>query len=143
MEGGGGGNGGETGFAEVVDDEEIIELAVRMEQFYGALEGRSLDTLDTFQDQRLRAFFSTRSRVRRLLRGSGGECRSDSQHFRRSAAEIIFVRGFEFPDPDTARVDVILKGRHMRALRFWWLEIHRIDTWRMTSRGWVVSPDRL
>jgi hypothetical protein len=34
-------------------------------------------------------------------------------------------------------------GRHYRELRFWRLEISRTDTWRHTSAGWLLSPEKL
>jgi hypothetical protein len=133
--------GGGPGRAERVEATEILELVARMEAFYGALENRSLDTIETYHDESLRAFFESEDDFVDYYAALASQVRD--ARFRFSNPEQIHIRTFRFPDPDTALVQLTLVGRHYRELRFWKLEIPRTDTWRHTSGGWLVSPDKL
>jgi hypothetical protein len=133
--------GGDPGHAERVDATEVLELVARMEAFYAALERRSLDAVETFNDQALRAYFESEQQFSDYYASLASQVRD--ARFRLAVADRVWVRTFRFPDPDTALVQITLKGRHMRGLRFWDLEVSRVDTWRHTSAGWMISPDKL
>jgi hypothetical protein len=124
-----------------VDATEVLELVARMEAFYAALERRSLDAVETFNDQALRAYFESEQQFSDYYASLASQVRD--ARFRLAVADRVWVRTFRFPDPDTALVQITLKGRHMRGLRFWDLEVSRVDTWRHTSAGWMISPDKL
>ncbi len=133
--------GGESGHAERVDDADVLELVSRMEAFYGLLESRSLDAIETFDDPALHAFFRSDQEFSDYYASLASQVRD--ARFRLSRADRVWVRTFRFIDPDTALANVSLRGRHMRELRFWNREVGRVDTWRRTSAGWTISPDKL
>jgi hypothetical protein len=132
---------GDPGHAERVDAAQVLELVGRMESFYASLEDRSLDAVETFDDETLRVFFRTEQEFSDYYASLASQVRD--ARFRLAIADRVRIRTFRFSDPDTALVRVVLRGRHMRELRFWDLEVSRIDTWRHTSAGWMLSPDKL
>ena len=135
------GCGGFGGRLEPVEDEEIVALAIRMDDFYRSLENRTLDTLATFEDRRLRSYFaddtafsdyyaSLASQVRRAL-------------LRHGKVENATVLDFSLEEGDHALVRVQLRGRHQRQLRFWSVELDRTDSWRRLSGRWFLVPEDL
>ncbi|MFQ5698301.1 MAG: hypothetical protein ACE5IL_08460 [Myxococcota bacterium] len=126
---------------ERVRDTDVLALVSRMESFYGALEGRSLDSVDTFEDPRLRSFFESNAAFADYLAALASEVRK--ANFRHANALRVRVRSFRFPDSSTASVQVELQGRHQRGLRFWTLALEREDTWKLVEGSWWISPDKL
>jgi hypothetical protein len=132
---------GGTGSVEVVDDREILIFAERIEDLYKGLEGRSVDVLATYKNERFREFFASHEEFVDYYASLTSQLRAAS--FRHGRAQRIVIREFHFEGPDRARVEVTLIGRHLRGLRFWELSVDRTDTWRRRGSLWVLSPDRL
>ena len=135
------GCGGFRSRLEPVEDEQIVALAVRLDDFYRSLENRTLDTLATFEDRRLRSYFaddtafsdyyaSLASQVRRAL-------------VRHGRVEEVQVVEFSLADGDHALVRVHLRGSHQRQLRFWSVDLDRTDSWRRLSGRWFLVPEDL
>jgi hypothetical protein len=133
--------GGGEGQVERVSEGEVLELVDRLDRFYDTLEGRSLDAVDTYDDARLRAYFRSDQEFSDYYASLASQVRGAS--FRHARASRVRIRAFQLPDPDTAVVRITLQGQHLRALRFWTLEVDRIDTWRHTASGWIVAPEKL
>lgn len=126
---------------ERVQDEDILALVSRMDSFYGALAGRSLDVLDTFEDARLRSFFESKGAFADYFASLASQVRK--AHLRHADALRVRVRSFRFEGPSTARALVELQGRHQRGMRFWTLVLQREDTWKLSEGSWWISPDKL
>jgi hypothetical protein len=129
------------GAFERVDDRDVVEFAERIDRFYASLEGRSLDSMMTFEDERLRSYFDRPGAFSDYYASLANQVRDAD--FRFAAAERVEIREFRFQDERTARVELWLFGRHFRRLRFWQLRLARTDTWWHNGDDWVVAPDRL
>ena len=135
------GCGGIRGRQEPVNDEQILALARRLDEFYRSLENRTLDTLATFEDRRLRAYFaddiafsdyyaSLAAQVRRAL-------------LRYGRVDDVQVVEFSLKEDDHALVQIQLSGKHQRQLHFWRVELERTDSWRRLSGRWFLVPEDL
>lgn len=126
---------------EPVDDSEVLEFAERIEGFYSALERVPLDVAMTFRDQTLRAHFHDDDTFADYYASLADQVRAAA--FRNGRTERIDILSFRFEDPELARVELSLVGRHQRGLRFWQITRQRTDTWRLREGAWVLSPERL
>ncbi len=118
-----------------------LEIQSRLDSFYGRLSRVPLDAFPTYNESEVRAYFTGAAAfsdyyasLANLVREAG---------LRNSTAESIQVRQFRFDDADTAVVSVVILGRHQRRLRFWQIELQRIDTWRQLNGIWILVPDKL
>lgn len=126
---------------ETVTEEEILAFAERIEIFYRSLEETPLDALLTYEDEGLRTHFRDDAAFADYYASLADQVRSAS--LRNGQAERVEVREFRFDGPDLATVDVALLGRHQRGLRFWEIELHRTDTWRLEDGTWILAPEKL
>ncbi len=133
--------GGGSGAAEVVRDKEVLAFATRIERFYGALEGRAVPVMATFEDPALHVFFAEQSEFSDYYAALADDLRRAG--FRNGRPERVEIREFRFEGSDRAVVDVAFVGRHMRGLRFWEIRVRRLDPWRLDGGTWVVSPAML
>lgn len=127
---------------ERVQDPEVLRFAQRIEKFYGSIENRSLNALVTFEDSDLHGFFQGEGEFADYYASLADQVKS--ARFRYARADAVHVREFRFAEPGRAEVDVVLVGKHQRALRFWEIQIMRTDAWIRGSTGdWVVAPEKL
>jgi hypothetical protein len=126
---------------EPVDESEVLQFAERIEGFYRALERVPLDVGMTFRDETLRAHFNDEDTFADYYASLADQVRAAA--FRNGRTERIDILSFRFEEPETARVELTLVGRHQRGLRFWQITLPRTDTWRLREGAWVVSPERL
>ena len=125
-----------------VGEASILEFAERIQGFYGSIERRSLNALVTFQDAELHGYFGDPRQFADYYASLADQVKS--AHFRYSRADAVRVREFRFPAHGRAEVDVVLVGRHQRALRFWDIEIERTDAWVLDDSGlWIIAPEKL
>lgn len=124
-----------------VEDREAVRFAERIQGFYSALENVPIDSLITFQNRELRAYFESDRAFADYYAGLAGEIRDND--FRNGRAERVVIDEFRFDGPGEARVDLTLVGRHMRRLRFWERSFRRTDTWRQVEGVWLISPSKL
>ncbi|NRA03224.1 MAG: hypothetical protein HRU00_11560 [Myxococcales bacterium] len=135
-----GGGGVGSGLAPA-QDTEIVAFAEHVDGFYLSLEGRAVDTLATYEDERLRGYFAGPREFSDYYASLAAQLRgADFRHARPNATR---VREFWFDGPDLAQVEVLIEGSHRRALRFWGIRVVRVDTWRYDGNSWVLSPDQL
>ncbi len=124
-----------------VYEPDVLEFADRIQGFYGALEGISLDTLMTYQDGRLRAFFDDERDFTDYYAELATSVREAT--FRNARAKNIEILEFRFDRSDSATVDLILRGDHARGLLFWDTVVSRTDTWRRVDGRWMLKPEQL
>jgi len=133
--------GGGAERLERVDEADLLAFAQRIDSFYARLEKLPLDSLITFEDKRLRAYFRGEREFSDYYASLAAQVRR--AQFRNSRALRIVVREFRFEGEDIAHVDVTLVGEHIRALRPGDIELRRTDVWRRSGGIWSLSPDKL
>jgi hypothetical protein len=133
--------GGQAPTPTPVYEPDVLEFADRIQGFYGALEGVSLDTLMTYEDGRLRTFFGSERDFSDYYAALASAVREAT--FRNARAKGIEIVEFRFDQSDAARVDVVLRGDHARGLLFWDTVLIRTDTWRRVGGEWVLKPEQL
>jgi hypothetical protein len=124
-----------------VEDVEAVRFAERIQGFYGALENVPIDSLMTYENRELRAYFENDRAFSDYYASLAGELRDAD--FRNGRAERVVIDEFRFEGPGEASVDLTLVGRHMRELRFWERKVRRTDRWRQVEGVWLVSPSKL
>jgi len=124
-----------------VSDEEAARFAVRAEQFYAMLAGVSLPALMTFENPKLRGYFSSASAYADYYSALATLARQNT--LRDGQARSVRIREFHFDGPEQAVVDVVLTGKHERELRFWDIDLDRRDIWRRIDGVWVIVPEKL
>ncbi|MCS5638495.1 MAG: hypothetical protein NZ990_18420 [Myxococcota bacterium] len=135
-----GGGGAGSGLSPV-QAPDIVAFAEHVDAFYGALEDRAVDTLATYEDERLRRYFAGPREFSDYYASLAAQLRgADFRHARPDATQ---VREFWFEGPDLAHVEVLIRGYHRRTLRFWEIRVVRVDTWRYDGSTWVLSPGQL
>jgi hypothetical protein len=127
--------------APAVSDEEAARFAARVEQFYDMLEGVSLPALMTFENPKLRGYFSSASAYADYYSALATLARQNT--LRDGQAQSVRIREFRFDGPEQAVVDVIVTGKHERELRFWDIDLERRDIWRRIDGVWVIVPEKL
>jgi hypothetical protein len=124
-----------------VSDEEAARFATRVQQFYTMLEGVSLPALMTFENPKLRGYFSSASAYADYYSALATLARQNT--LRDGQANSVKVREFRFDSAEQAVVDVIVTGKHERELRFWDIDLERSDIWRRIDGVWVIVPEKL
>ncbi len=133
--------GGQGAQLEPVDDAEVVAFAERISAFYERLENKRLDSLLTFEDPQLRSFFRGDREFSDYYASLAAQVREAS--FRNARTDRVVVREFRFEGDSVAYVDLMLVGKHLRALRPWEIQIERTDVWRRVGGIWTLSPDKL
>lgn len=123
-----------------VTDREVLQFAERIDRFYRSFENRAITSLATFEDAELRGYFEDTERFSDYYASLANQV--EQAHFRFSRADAVLVREFRFTSPQRAEVDVVLVGKHQRALRFWDIEIARTDAWIRVAGVWMLSPEK-
>jgi len=118
-----------------------MRFAGRVEQFYRSLEGVPLPALITFENPELVQFFATPSAYADYYSALATLARQ--RNLRDGQARSVRIREFHFDGADQAVVDVVVTGKHERALRFWDIDLDRHDIWRRVDGIWVIVPDKL
>jgi len=136
-----GGSAPTAASAPPVSDEEAARFAARVQQFYAMLEGVSLPALMTFENPKLRGYFSSSAAYADYYSALATLARQNT--LRDGQAQSVRVREFHFDGPEQAVVDVILTGKHERELRFWDIDLERRDVWRRVDGVWVIVPEKL
>jgi hypothetical protein len=133
--------GGDASFSEPGGDADSLAFAERVGAFYGLLEGEPLDALVTFEDADLRAYFAEDQDFTDYYASLAQRVRES--RFRHARADQVVVQEFRTEGANLAVVDIVLVGKHERALIFWDLELELTDVWRRQGGTWFLSPDKL
>lgn len=126
---------------EVVEEPDVVDFSRRIRSFYGALEHTRMDALMTFEDDRLRSFFAGPSEFSDYYASLASQLRA--AQVRHAMPDRVEIREFRFEGAERARVELTILGHHQRSLRFWDIELTRVDTWERVDGTWLVTPEKL
>jgi len=123
---------------EVVDSAEVADFYTRASEFYRRLEGRRFNSIVSFRDAGLRAYFENEQSFTDYYADVADDLAT--AHFERSVPVSASVQEFLVDGPGRARVQVRIAGEDGRPLRFWSTSIQREDRWeRRDGRWWVTA----
>lgn len=127
--------------ASLLDEREILAFRQRIHAFYQRLVRRRFNTLETFNDAKLRdAFRSIDLFFDYYADLAQGLAAAD---FEKSRPETATVLDFIFDDERNARVLVRFAGKNGRPLRYGTVYLDRTDRWERAEERWWVTPERL
>jgi hypothetical protein len=127
--------------ASDVDAREVISFSERIEAFYATLENIPLDAIVTYENVTLRSHFVSESAFNDYYSSLANQVRRSNM--RNSRPVRVSVREFRFQDRDVATVELMITGPYQRTLRFWDVELERVDTWKRLDGVWLLTPDKL
>ena len=116
-------------------------LSARLDSFYERLAGVPIDAVTTFDMPGLRDYFTGPPAFADYYASLANQVRD--ARLANGKADRVVVREFHFADADTAMVTIAILGHHQRRLRFWEIELSRLDTWRRLDGVWLLVPDKL
>ncbi|HEY5657069.1 MAG TPA: hypothetical protein VIY27_04705, partial [Myxococcota bacterium] len=109
--------------------------------FYAQLEGRRFNSLVTFRDPALRAFFRSEQAFSDYY-ADLAQALTDA-HFDKSRPFGVRVEEFLFEDERTALVQVRFRGWDGRPLRPGATDLVRLDRWDWVDGTWWLHPGKL
>lgn len=122
-------------------DAAVLGFHERAEAFYERLAQRRFNTLATYNDTALQAYFETQ------------EAYSDyyaqlaealvAAHFEKNRPLGAELLEFAMETPGRARVRFRLVGRSSQPLRFWRVSVEREDLWEQRGDRWWIVPGKL
>ena len=127
--------------ASDVDAREVINFSERIETFYAMLENIPLDAIMTYENAKLRSYFVSEAAFNDYYSSLVNQVRRSNM--RNTRPQRVSVREFRFQDRDVATVGLMITGPYQRTLRFWDVELERVDTWKRLDGVWVLTPDKL
>ncbi len=127
--------------ASDVDAREVINFSERIETFYAMLENIPLDAIVTYENAKLRSYFVSESAFNDYYSSLVNQVRRSNM--RNTRPQRVSVQEFRFQDRDVATVGLMITGPYQRTLRFWDVELERVDTWKRLDGVWVLTPDKL
>ena len=89
----------------------------------------------------LRSFFASEDEFAAYYASLASQLRR--AQFRNCVLDRVSIVEFRFEGDDVAQVDLMLFGRHERALRFGELELERHDVWQRRDGNWLVTPGKI
>lgn len=125
---------------EVVEGGDASEFYRRATEFYDRLEGRRFNSIASFHDAGLRAYFETDQAFTDYFADLADDL--VTANFQRSVPLDASVEEFLVDAPGRARVKLRVDGRDGRPLRFWSTHIDREDRWERRSGKWWIIPGK-
>ena len=128
------------GGVEVLTSSPEVEFHLHASQFYESLTGRRFNSLVTYRDPALRAYFETPERFSDYFADLAHDL--EKAHFERNQPLEAKVLEFLVDAPGRARVRVRIRGEDGQPLRFWSTSLEREDRWeRRNGRWWIVPGE--
>ncbi len=124
-----------------VNVDDVIRFSERIEVFYASLENIPLDAIMTFRNNEFRSYFASEAAFMDYYSSLANQVRRSNMLNTRPRR--VLVSEFQFESRNVARVAVSLTGPYQRTLRFWDVELERIDTWKRLDGVWLLTPDKL
>ena len=118
-----------------------LAFYMQAEEFYGGLVQRRFNTLETFNDPRLRDRFREESRFFDYYADLADSL--NQAHFDRSRPVAVEVEDFIFENPWLAHVQVRFVGEDDRPLRPNQTSLARRDRWERVEGRWWLAPEKL
>ena len=125
----------------VPDTPEIRELESLVLVFYARVSNRRFNSISTFHDPALREFFQTPEAFADYYADFAQDLML--AHFDYNRPIAFEILGFEVAEPESARVEVLLRGANNQPLRFWGTSLTRTDRWRYVDGHWWIIPGKL
>jgi len=124
---------------EVGATSDMVERLARV--FYVRIINRRFNSLSTFHDPALRELFLTPEAFADYFASFADAL--DQAHF--DALRPLWVRleRLEVSAPDEVLVTVRLRGENALPLRWWNVELLRVDRWEKVSGQWRIIPGKL
>ena len=122
-------------------DAAIIGFQERADAFYKRLTQRRFNTLATYNDPTLRAYFETQEGYSDYYARLAQDL--TDAHFEKNRPLEAEVQEFVMEGPGRARVRYRLEGKSGRPLRFWSTSIEREDVWQEANGRWWIVPGKL
>ena len=120
---------------------EIRELESLVLVFYARVSNRRFNSISTFHDPALREFFQTPEAFADYYADFAQALML--AHFDYNRPIAFEILGFEVAEPESARVEVLLRGANNQPLRFWGTSLTRTDRWRYVDGHWWIIPGKL
>ena len=124
-----------------VGDAAILGFQERADAFYTRLTQRRFNTLATYNDPTLRAYFETQDGFSDYYARLAEDL--TAAHFEKNRPLEALVQEFAMEAPGRARVRYRLEGMSGRPLRFWSTSIEREDVWQQANGRWWIVPGKL
>ena len=134
----GGAKGSRTSEVEVVQSADVADFYTRAAEFYKRLEGRRFNSVVSFRDAGLRAYFENEQAFTDYYADVADHL--TTAHFERSVPVHTSVDEFLVDGPGRARVQVRIVGDDERPFRFWTSTVRREDRWERRSGQWWITP---
>jgi hypothetical protein len=122
----------------LVEDPALVEFWERASTFYGRLARRRFDSIQTYQDDRLRAYFSDEQTFADYYADLASALVEN--HFDKNRPTTLEVLEFALEGPGRARVSTRIQGEDGRPLRRGSVEFLRSDRWERREGRWRIVP---
>jgi hypothetical protein len=124
----------------LVDDPALLEFHTVATAFYGRLARRRFDSIQVYQDEKLRDFFRSEAAFADYYADLTSAL--VEAHFEKNRPISLDVLEFALEGPGRARVLTRFVGEDGRPLRRGVVELERADRWERIDRAWWIVPGR-
>jgi hypothetical protein len=122
----------------LVEDPALVGFYERARSFYGRLARRRFDSIETYQDERLRDFFATEEAYADYYADLTSAF--VEHYFDKNRPVDLEVVEFALEGPGRARVSTRFRGRDARPLRRGTVAFERDDRWERQDGVWRIVP---
>jgi len=122
----------------VVDDAALVEFYERARVFYERLARRRFDSIQTYQDERLRDYFANEQTFSDYYADLTSALVDN--HFDKNRPVALEVLEFALEGPGRARVSARFEGEDGRPLRPGTVRFERTDRWERIGGAWRIVP---
>ncbi len=124
---------------EVGPASDVVERLARV--FYVRVLKRRFNSLSTYHDPALRELFVTPGAFADYFAAFADAL--VEAHFEALRPEQLTLEHLEVLAPDTVLVTVRFRGQNSLPLRWWSVELVRVDRWEQSSGQWRIIPGKL
>jgi hypothetical protein len=125
---------------QLVDDAAVLEFYARASAFYGRLARRRFDSIETYQDEALRGFFSSEANYADYYADlAGALVEAQFEKNRPLSLEVLELR---LEGPGRGHVHTRIVGDDGRPLRPGRVRLERNDRWERVDGVWRIAPGR-
>ena len=125
---------------ELVDDPGVIQFYERASTFYTRLARRRFDSIETYQDEALRGYFSSEATFTDYYAELAGAL--VEAHFEKNRPVALEVLELRLEGPGRGHVHARIVGEDGRPLRPGKVSLERNDRWERVEGVWQIVPGR-
>lgn len=118
---------------------DVVERLARV--FYVRIMNRRFNALSTFHDPALRELFQTPEAFADYYAAFSDAL--TAAHFEALRPEGVTLERLDVLEPDVVLVTVRFAGQNSLPLRWWSVELQRVDRWEHSSGRWWLIPGKL